>query len=79
MNVTERTSVGKKSLYEKEEAEEDGEEEEREHGLYLSFFMRNNPNVLKTTEVDFLGVEGLHFHWLAEHCHGEDQAQDLQN
>lgn len=59
--------------------EEEEEEKEREQRLYLSFFMRNNPNVLKTTEVDFLGVEGLHFHWLAEHCHGEDQAQNLQN
>ena len=24
-----------------------------------------------------LGVEGLYFHWLTEHRHGEDQAQDL--
>lgn len=42
--------------------EEEGDEKEREQRLYLSFFLRNNPTVLKTTEVDFLGVEGLHFH-----------------
>lgn len=24
-----------------------------------------------------LGVEGVHFHCLTEHCHGEDQTQDL--
>lgn len=46
-------------------------------GLYLSLSDEKHSQCAEGQRGCSLGVERLYFHCLAEHCHGEDQAQDL--
>lgn len=73
-NVTERTS----SFVIDDDEDEGGHKERKELGgvsVCPSLRWKNDP--LEGQRGRTLGVEGLYFHCLTEHRHGEDQTQDL--